>query len=179
MPHVWFNGWDDIARVVVSGIVTFAALLTSIRIAGNRSLSSMNASDFIVTVAIGTTFATTMLSSQVSIASGVAAIATLLTIQYLTVWLSVKYPRLRQRAEGEPVILLRDGKPLTRVLERAHVSLEELRQAVREHGYGGFADLEFIVLEANGRFSVVPKEDAADRTADPSSESNSNPYAAS
>ena len=152
---MWFSGLGDIARIGISGVVAFVALLASIRLAGNRTLSSMNASDFIVTVAMGTTVATTMLSTEVSIASGVAGIVTLVAIQALTVWTSVKYPRLRHRAEGEPVLLLHDGTPHTATMERARVSMDELRQAVREKGFGGFEDLAAVVLEANGKFAVI------------------------
>ena len=149
-------GWSDLFRVVISGAGAFVVLLVSIRLVGNRTLSSMNASDFIITVAIGTTFASTMLSRDVPFAAGAAAIVTLIGIQALTVWVSVKYPRLRHQAEGEPVVLLRDGVAQERAMERAHVSMGELRQAVRQQGYGGFNDVAVVLLEANGNFSVVP-----------------------
>lgn len=159
---LWFSGWADLGRVLVSGVVAFAALLTSIRLAGNRTLSNMNASDFVVTVAIGTTFATTMLSREVSIAEGIVGIATLIGIQYLTVWMSVKYPQVRQRAEGEPILLARDGRPLERALERARVSRDELEQALRQEGHGGLADIHAVFLEADGSFSVITRSARGD-----------------
>jgi uncharacterized membrane protein YcaP (DUF421 family) len=154
---MWFGDWGNIGEVVLSGTLMFVALLASIRLGGNRTLSNMNASDFIVTVAVGTTVASTMLSSDVPLASGAAAIVTLIGIQSLTIWLSVKFPRLRQRAEGEPIVLLHDGVPQRHVMKRAHVSMDELRQVVRQHGYGGFADVAVVLLEANGKFSVVTR----------------------
>jgi uncharacterized membrane protein YcaP (DUF421 family) len=81
---------------------------------------------------------------------------TLIGIQAFTVWLSVKYPRLRNQAEGEPVVLLHDRVPRERTMEGAHVSMDELRQAVRQGGYGGFEDIAVVLLEANGHFSVIP-----------------------
>ena len=164
---MWFSGWGDIGRVGISGVVAFLALLASIRLAGNRTLSSMNASDFVVTVAIGTTFATTMLSSEVSIASGVAGMATLIGIQAITVWLSVKYPRLRDKAEGEPVLLLHAGTPRRAAMDEARVSMDELRQAVREKGFGGFEEVAVVLLEANGKMSVIPREEEGDGRALP------------
>ena len=163
--QTWFSGWDDIARVLVSGGVTFVALLVSIRIGGNRVLSTMNASDFVITVAIGTTFATSMLSAEVSIASGVAAIATLIGLQVLTMWVSVRWPRLRHQAEGEPLLLLRDGSPRLDTMKRAHVSMDELKQAVRQQGFGGFDSIAIVFLEANGKFSVIPNSNLHGATA--------------
>lgn len=153
---MWFSSWGNLVHVAASGALMFVALLVSIRLAGNRALSNMNASDFIVTVAIGTTFASTMLSSDIAVASGLAAIATLIGIQAFTVWLSVKYPRLRGYAEGDPVVLLHEGIVRQRSMARAHVSIEELRQAVRQQGYRGFQDIAAVLLETNGEFSVIP-----------------------
>lgn len=159
--------WSDLFRVLASGAGAFVVLLVSIRLAGNRTLSSMNASDFIITVAIGTTFASTMLSRDVAFAAGAAAIVTLISIQALTVWVSVKYPRLRHQAEGEAIVLLREGIAQERAMERARVSMGELRQAVRQQGYGGFDDLAVVLLEANGKFSVVPRARRGDAQALP------------
>jgi uncharacterized membrane protein YcaP (DUF421 family) len=165
---VWFNSWGELIDLVVKGVILFTVLLAGVRLIGNRALSTMNASDFIITVAVGSTFATTMLSRSVSVAAGVVAIATLLGLQILTVRLSVTLPRLRRAAKGAPVVLLRDGQPIAERLTEQHVSEAELRKSVREHGYGGLAELEIVVLEADGSFSVVPKQSAGDRSAIPS-----------
>ena len=164
---MWFHEWEDIWRIVISGLAMFIALLTSIRLAGNRTLASMNASDFIIVVAVGTTFASTMLSGDVAVASGVAAVVTLVALQAFTVWLSIKHPQLRQRFEGDPVLLLRHGEPILQALKRARVSEVELRQAVRQQGFGGFEGLAAVVLEANGNFSVIPSKKLQDGSAIP------------
>jgi uncharacterized membrane protein YcaP (DUF421 family) len=157
----FFQGWSDVWQTAASGVVLFAALLAGIRLVGNRTLASMNASDFIVTVvtvALGTTVASTMLSPSISLVAGLTGMATLVALQAISVWLSVRHPRLRQRAEGEPVILLRDGVPVDEHLLAAHVSRAELRQAVRQQGYGDYGQLALVVLEPNGRFSVIPRQ---------------------
>jgi uncharacterized membrane protein YcaP (DUF421 family) len=155
---MWFLGWSDVWQTAATGVLMFAALLGAIRLIGNRTLASMNASDFILTVALGTTVASTMLSRSISAVAGLVGVATLCGLQAFSVWLSVRHPKLRHAAEGAPVVLVRDGQVLRDRLVSAHVSEAELRQAVRQQGFGGFEQLEVVVLEPNGRFSVVPCE---------------------
>jgi len=159
--------WSEIADVLLTGGVLFAVLLAGLRLVGNRALATMNASDFIVTVAVGTTFASTMLSAEISMARGVSAIVALLALQALTVWLSVKVPTLRKAAKGAPIVLFSQGRPRRDALERALVSNAELRQAVREHGYGGFKQVDVVILEPDGGFSVVPASQSGSRDALP------------
>jgi uncharacterized membrane protein YcaP (DUF421 family) len=155
--------WSEIADVAVTGTLLFVVLLAGLRLVGSRALATMNASDFIVTVAVGTTFASTMLSAEISIARGVSGIATLLALQALTVWLSVKVPSLRKAAKGAPIVVFSQGRPRQDALKRALVSEAELRQAVREHGYGGFEQIDVVILEPDGDFSVVPASQSGSR----------------
>jgi uncharacterized membrane protein YcaP (DUF421 family) len=159
--------WSEIADVTLTGAMLFAVLLAGLRIVGNRALATMNASDFIVTVAVGTTFASTMLSADISQTRGASGIAALLGLQALTVWLSVKVPSLRKAAKGAPIVVFSQGQPRQAALERALVSDAELRQAVREHGYGGFEQIDVVILEPDGEFSVVPASQSGSRDAIP------------
>jgi uncharacterized membrane protein YcaP (DUF421 family) len=159
--------WSDVAEVTLTGTLLFAVLLAGLRVVGNRALAKMNASDFIVTVAVGTTFASTMLSAEIAVIRGVSGIVTLLALQALTVWLSVKLPSLRKAAKGSPIVLYSHGQPHHHLLEQARVSEAELHQAVREHGFGSFDQIAVVVLEPDGDFSVVATDQAGSRNALP------------
>lgn len=158
---MWFSSWQDVGRIGISGIVAFTALLALVRLCGNRTIATLNASDFILTVAMGSTVAAMLTSSSLPIASGVAALATLVGLQFVTLWLSVRAPKLRQQAEGGPRLLLHGGAPDERAMTRALVSRDELRQVLRQEGYTAFEQVYAVVLEANGQFSVIETGDNA------------------
>ena len=73
-----FDGWLSLLRTAVVGILAYAALVHFLRVSGKRTLSKMNAFDLIVTVALGSTLATVLLSSSVSLATGALAFALLI-----------------------------------------------------------------------------------------------------
>jgi uncharacterized membrane protein YcaP (DUF421 family) len=70
---MFFNGWQSLLRTLVVGVLAYVALMVILRLSGNRTLSKMNAFDFIVTIALGSTLATVLLSSDVALAEGVLA----------------------------------------------------------------------------------------------------------
>lgn len=79
---VFFDDFDDMLRVLVVGTLAYIVLLVSLRISGKRALSQMNAFDLVVTVALGSTLATVLLSSDVSLAEGILALSLLIGLQY-------------------------------------------------------------------------------------------------
>lgn len=152
---MWIDSWANLGQVFLIGTIALTAVLLLVRVVGNRTIATMNASDFILTVAMGSTVASMMTSSSVPVAQGVAALATLVGLQALTLWLSIRMPALRQRTQGSPVLLLHRGQPLEDAMKRVLVSPVELRQVARQEGFSSFDDIDAIILEANGRFSVI------------------------
>jgi uncharacterized membrane protein YcaP (DUF421 family) len=156
---MFFDGWDGLLRVALVGASAYFALLLMLRASGKRTLSKMNAFDFVVTVAIGSTLATVMLSKTVALAEGVLALALLISLQYLITWLSVRSPAVDRLVKSEPSLLLRGGKFLRGAMRRARVTEVELLAAVRSHGESELENVAAIVLETDGSFSVIARRE--------------------
>lgn len=154
-----FNGWDGLLRTLVVGVLAYIALVVFLRIAGKRTLSKMNAFDLVVTVALGSTLATILLSKEVALAEGVFAFALLISLQFVVTWSSVRVKWLRQIATGEPLMLLYSGQFLPAALRKARVTEDELRAAVRSAGGESLENVHAIVLECDGSFSVVRSDE--------------------
>jgi len=92
---MWFDSWADLVPVVFVRGAAYILLILLVRLSGKRSLSQLNAFDFIVTVALGSILATTLLTADVSLAEGVTALILLLGLQFIVTLLSVHWPRLR------------------------------------------------------------------------------------
>lgn len=153
---MFFEGWTGILRVVVVGIASYAALVALLRIAGKRTLAKMNAFDLVVTVALGSTLATIILSKDVALAEGLAAMALLVGLQYLVAWGNVRSKSVRDIAKSEPRLLLRDGQLLHTALRDERVSPDEVRAALRTSGARETGEDHLVILETDGSFSVVP-----------------------
>lgn len=74
---MWFDSWDDVVRIVLVGAASYTALVILLRLAGKRTLSQLNAFDFVVTVALGSILASVLLDSTLSFTEGMTALALL------------------------------------------------------------------------------------------------------
>jgi uncharacterized membrane protein YcaP (DUF421 family) len=155
MEQMFFSGWDGLLRTLIIGTLAYVVLVVFLRISGRRTLSKMNAFDFVVTVALGSTLATVLLTKDVALAEGALAFAILIGLQFLVTWSSVRARWVRQVVTGEPLMLLYRGVFLAAALRRARVTEDEVRSAVRSAGLSSLNDAEAVVLETDGSFSVV------------------------
>ncbi|MGV8895371.1 MAG: DUF421 domain-containing protein [Rhodoglobus sp.] len=153
---MWFDNWSDILRVLVVGIASYVAIIVFIRVSGKRALAQLNAFDFVVTVALGSTLATILLSSEVSFAEGATALGLLLGLQVIVSFGSARWKRIRKLTTATPAILLSDGQFDHDALRRARLSEGDVRQAVRRSGQGDVGAIAAVVLESNGELSVIP-----------------------
>jgi uncharacterized membrane protein YcaP (DUF421 family) len=161
--RVFFAGWAGLLRVVIVGALAYLALVVLLRVFGKRTLSKMNAFDLVVTVALGSTLATIILSKDVALVEGVMAFAVLISLQFVITWLSVRSATVRQLVKAEPTLLLYQGHFLPDQLRRTRVLEAEVRSAIRQQGIAALEEVEAVVLETDGSFAVVK------RTPDPAS----------
>ncbi|MEV8273094.1 YetF domain-containing protein [Microbacterium sp. NPDC077184] len=172
---MWFDSWSDVGRVLAVGAAAYVSLVAVLRVSGKRTLSQMNAFDFVVTVALGSTLATILLSSDVSWVEGVTALALLAALQLVVAWASVRIPALRRVVTSRPAILVYRGELRADVVRAHRLSRSQVLQAVRSEGYGELGRVGAVVLEPNGTLSVIgmdglgsgdtlPREDAGTST---------------
>ncbi len=164
MEQFFFSSWQTLLRTLVVGALAYVTLLLFLRISGKRTLSKMNAFDLIVTVALGSTLATVVLSKDVALADGALAFALLVALQFVVTWSSVRARWVRRLVTGEPRMLLHRGDFLSSALRQARVTEDEIRAAVREAGLASLSDAEAVVLETDGSFSVIKRGNGQDRS---------------
>ncbi len=158
-PSMFFDDWSGIWRTIVVGILAYWALVLLLRISGKRTLSKMNAFDLIVTVALGSTLATILLSQDVALAEGVTAFLVLIGMQYAVAWLSVRSTTVSRLVKSEPRMLAYRGELLRNAMRDERVVDAEINSAIRSQGLTALDEAEAVVLETDGSFTVVERSD--------------------
>ena len=162
---MFFSSWAGPGRVLIVGVLAYIGLIVLLRLSGKRTLAKMNAFDFVVTVALGSTLATVLLSKDVALMEGLVAFATLIALQFVIAWLSVRSRMISGFVKFEPSLLLYRGHFLRETLRRERVTEGEVRSAARQGGYGDLTAIEAIILETDGTFSVIASGNDASPTA--------------
>lgn len=152
---MFFDGWIGLGRVLTVGVFAYIGLIVLLRVSGKRTLTKMNAFDLVVTVALGSTLATILLSRDVALAEGLLAFVVLIALQFLVTWSSVRSCVIRRLIKSEPSLLYHHGHMLTDALRDQRVTPAEIRAAMRSQGISQVDEVEAVILETDGSFSVL------------------------
>jgi uncharacterized membrane protein YcaP (DUF421 family) len=157
MENIYFNSWESILRIIIMTILAYTGLVFLLRSSGKRTLSKMNAFDFVVTVALGSTLATVILSKDISLADGMVALLCLIFLQFIITWTSVRFSWFKRLITSQPALLIYKGEMLHKVLKKERITLEEIHVAVRQKGVTDIKNIDVLILETTGDFTVIPK----------------------
>lgn len=153
--QILFQGWEPLLRTAIGTTVTYIALVVLLRFAGQRTLAKWYAFDLIVTVALGSTFANSVLSKDITVAQSLVGFVILVGLQFLIAFAVVRWSKLRIIVNPPPTLVLHDGKFVHDAMLNQRVAESDVRAAVRRQGIDRIEDVGAVVLEADGTFSVI------------------------
>jgi uncharacterized membrane protein YcaP (DUF421 family) len=160
-----FQGWEPIARTLLLGALAYIAVVALIRISGKRTVSKMNAFDLIVTVALGSTLATILLSKDVTLLQGVTALALLIALQRVVTFLTVRYGWARRLMKATPTMIFHRGEFLRGPMHDVRITEDEVLAAMRSQGVAAIEEVEAVVVETDGSISVLRPPESGRATA--------------
>ena len=152
---MFFDTWHSLIRVLVVGPLAYLALILFLRISGKRTLTKLNAFDLVVTVALGSTLSSIVLTKSVALLEGVLALATLIGLQFLITWSSVRSPRVKALIKSEPTLLAHDGRLVEGAMRRQRMTRDDVLAALRSEGLDDLSQAAAVVLETDGSISVL------------------------
>jgi uncharacterized membrane protein YcaP (DUF421 family) len=144
--------------IVIRAAFIFFFILLLTRVVGRRELSSMEPFDLILLVVIGDLVQQGVTQNDFSVVGAVLAITTMGMLTVLVSWAGWRWRVLRPVLEGEPIILVQDGEPIKRNLDRNRITVDEVAAAAREQQVEKLDGVRWAVLETNGRISIIPKQ---------------------
>lgn len=133
----------------------YGAMVIILRVSGKRTLSKMNAFDFIVTIALGSTMASIALNKNIPLADGVAAVSIFVFLQYLLTWISVRIKFFKTLITSKPSLIFYKGSYLHEAMKQERITVEEVQCAGRNKGYSTLDEIDMIILEATGEFTLL------------------------
>jgi uncharacterized membrane protein YcaP (DUF421 family) len=156
---VFFNSWNDLGRVLVLGVMGYIALVLLLRISGNRTLSKLNAFDFVITIALGSSFGALILNKNVALADGIMAFTVLIGMQHVITWLTIRSNTLKRVIRNEPSLVYYNGEYIKNSMKRSRVVEDEIEQSVRNQGYANLEHVGAVILETDGSFSIISQSE--------------------
>ncbi|WP_080146846.1 DUF421 domain-containing protein [Marinilactibacillus piezotolerans] len=154
----------SVINMIIIGTLSYMLIIFVLRISGKRTLSKMNAFDFIVTVALGSTLSSLLINFQRNLWQGIIAFCLLVFLQFLTSWLSVRFKLANKLLKSQPTMLYYNGDYDERALKKERIAKNEITQALRSQGIGSTDTVSAVILETDGTFSVLKKKADSEET---------------
>jgi len=155
MTGAFFPGGHVLLQIVLRTGAIYLLVLIGVRLSGKREVGQMTPFDLTLLLLLSNSVQNAMTGPDTSLLGGAVAASTLLILNYLVADVSGGSRRLRRLIEGEPSLLIHDGKIIASHMAREHVSMDELHRSLREHGINGCDQVALAVLEVDGSISCL------------------------
>lgn len=156
MTNIFFEDWPSIGRVAITTVVAFITLFLFVRISGKRTLAKLNAFDFVVSIALGSTLSDIMLN-MIPILEGAIVLFLIISLQYLFAWLARTSPKMERLINTVPQIVYHNETFYEKTMSREAITKEEVYAAIRSAGIDQITDVKAVIMELNGTMSVIRK----------------------
>ena len=155
MSGVFFPGGHVLLQIVLRTGIIYLLVLIGVRLSGKREVGQMTPFDLTLLLLLSNSVQNAMTGPDTSLAGGAVAACTLLVLNYGVAAVSGSNRRLRRLIQGEPSLLVHDGKVIESHMARERVSMDELHRALREHGINSCDQVALAVLEVDGSISCL------------------------
>jgi uncharacterized membrane protein YcaP (DUF421 family) len=157
MESLFFSSWKSLLHIFVVGVFGYLSLIIILRLSGNRTLSKMNSFDFVITIALGSTFSSALLDKNIALLDAIFSFFLLIGLQFIVTYISVRKKVFEHIIKGDPILLFHSGQFLKKAMKKAHVTEEEVLSGIREQGISDLSEVDFVVLEGNGKIIATEK----------------------
>jgi uncharacterized membrane protein YcaP (DUF421 family) len=145
---------------VLRPVIVYLFLVVALRLAGKRELAQLNPFDLVVLLTLSNTVQNAIIGNDNTVTGGLIGAATLLALNYVVVRFLYGHERVDRLVEGDPDVLVADGKIKPARLKEELITISELEAAAHRQGFASLADVERAVLEPGGTLAFVGKQPA-------------------
>ena len=144
--------------VVIRAALMYCFLLFITRVVGRRELSTLEPFDLILLIVLGDLIQQGVTQSDYSFTGLMLAAGTIAIMQTSVSWIGYRSPKKAGLVlEGEPIVIVQDGKCLERNTKRERIRKEEVLESARKNGIGSLDEIEWGILETSGEMTFIQK----------------------
>ena len=147
--------WNEYTSIILRSVVVYLFIVIAIRLFGKKEIAQLSVIDLVFILLISNSVQNAMVGPSTSLEGGLVAAASLFVVNFALKNLIYRSKKAGEILQGHAVMLIYEGKVITKNLEKSKISMDELESAVREHGISGIKDVNLAVLEIDGNISVL------------------------
>ena len=151
--------------ILLRTVLVYAILIATMRLMGKRQLGELEISELVTTLLISEIASLPIVDQSIPLMYAIIPLFSILTLEVVLSMILLKCPRLKNLASSRPSILIRHGEVDQGELRRNRISVDELISEIRQAGLSTLADVDYAIVEQNGKISVLARKNAQPPTA--------------
>lgn len=148
---------NELIYILEKGIISIVVMFLFTLLMGRKQVGQLNMFDYIIGITIGSIASEMTIANDIGIVEGTLGIAIYAVSAFLISEWTMKSITARRLIVGTPCIIIQRGKILEKSLKKIKIDLNDLMQEARNNGYFDMSEIEYAIMEANGRISFLPK----------------------
>lgn len=140
-------------------LILLVVIVFAVRIMGKRQIGQLQPAELVVTILLSEIAATPMQDNDIPMLNTIIAILVLISVEIFMSVLSMKSIRMRSVLQGNPVIVIKDGKIDQKQMDRLRFTIDDLLEALRQKDIFDISEVSFAIAETDGSLSVLPKSE--------------------
>ena len=149
--------WKELLDVTVRAISSLVTLFLITKMLGKKQVSQLSLFDYVIGISIGNFAAEMTINLESNELNGIWAVVLFGLFAYLVSYLTMKSIVLRRFFMGTPTVIIQDGKILEKNLKKVKFDINDMMEEIRSNGYFDLSQVEYALMEANGKLSILPK----------------------
>jgi len=147
-----------IIEKILRPVVIYFVMIIILRIAGKREMAQLNTFDMVVLISLANAVQNSIIGNDNSLTGGIIGAVALLAINYIVVKFLFNHEKIQHFLEGDPDVLIKNGKIRMKSLKKELITVEELTEAAQKQGIASLAEVERAIIDPNGSLGFITKE---------------------
>ncbi len=150
---------------LIRAVILYLVVILALRLMGKRQIGELQPEELVITILISECAAAPIQDLSRPVINGIIAIFTLVILEILFSFFTLKSARFRKVIDGAPTIVIKDGILQQKAMKDLRLTVEDLMNHLRQKGYFKLDDVAYCIVETDGNLSVLPTPKAATATA--------------
>ena len=148
----------ELLQIIFRTILLYSVMLVIFRLMGKREIGELSVLDLVVFIMLGEMAVIAIENMDKALWHQLVPMVLIMVIQIVLSFVSLKSQRIRHILEGEPAIIVREGKIDEKQMRKQRYNMDDLLMQLREESIGDIRDVEYAILEPSGRLSIFEKQ---------------------
>ena len=149
----------ELSKIILKTTLTFITLLILTRMLGKKQLSELTFFNYITGVTIGSLAANTIINTSSQYLNEMIKLIWWILLTIFVTLISLKSSRVRVLLEGEPIMVIKNGKIVEEALKSTKINLDDLSMLLRSKDIFSITEVDYAILESNGELSILKKQE--------------------